>query len=441
MLATDPPPGALSGSATVSAVANANRIHWHSACVLVAATYLGTMAGTWTVTDHREVVAVAHNMLTRGTYELDYGADSLTNWQYASRDREARETRFLPLSILSLVPFMAIDQALGWGTPGQFRVTYLQGIVFALLALLLAGRYVLSTTGSVALASLAVIMAGLNWPVWMVARKIGPEPILGCLVMFFVAETRRSRQWIPLLLLPWVHASGSLLGLGCVLQQAHRSKSRDATIAGAWLLGVLSVLSWNVVTYDHVLGGYGAFTSDPFFFPRNPFAGVAQYLLAVALWLLPTLLLLAYATGTRALVWECSLLAAPTLVFFGFFSSPEPERRLAPILIPCVTLIVSRLRDLPAGIPLLAAVSSVALSVYGLFDDFADSIQTPWGLYSGPIVAWVRWTFAEGSPLGVGLVLIAACVAAVSVPSVWRALGDRHGLEQAPEMGHTSPHE
>lgn len=382
---------------------------WLWAVLLVTALHLLTTAGTWWITDHGEILAVADRFMATGDLDLRNPGPGFENWTRIAAARGSTETRFLPLSILLLTPFLALDHLAGWRDPALFRFVHLQGHVFVGLGLVFAGRSVVRRTTNPATAALSVLLLGLNWPVWMIARRLGPEPVLFALLALLAAGGARSR-FACLFLLPWVHASGSVLGLGGLLWlilEAGSISTRAVRLAClGWVLGGTSVaLLWNLPVHGHlILGGYNDYASDRFFALRNPLTGALSLLLAIAAWTLP-LSYVALRKGGRAAA-RGLILWLPALAFFGLFSLPEPARRLAPLLGAWVVVIMA---GAPAFAPSRAAalvLLSLASGVFGLARDFVDVVPTPLGVYSGPFLLLLRMAFVEEAPGRAGVLVL-----------------------------------
>jgi hypothetical protein len=114
--------------------------------------------------------------------------------------------------------------------------------------------------------------------------------------------------------------------------------------------------------------------------------------------------------------------------FLGLFSTPESERRLAPLLAPWLITVMATRRPLPRdhaiGLALLSFLSGVA----GLSRDFADLVATPFGTFAGPILLLVRLAFLEARPvlagmLGLSLLIVIALAAARTLPLLSGAPG------------------
>lgn len=390
----------------MSAVTSDAATTWRWSVVAVLALHLLSTAGTWWITDHGEILAVASNFLSSARFDLRNLDPAWSEFSTIAGARTSPDTRFLPLSILSLAPFLGIDHALGWRSPSDLRFVHLQGHFFVGLALLMAGRFIFRATRSGSTAAICVLLAGLNWPVWMIARRIGPEPVLLALMTALVTLGPKAR-FASLFLLPWVHASAPLLGLGACLWLAVENGSwhnRPVRLAGlGLLLGSLSViLLWNLPIHgDAFLGGYEKHRADPFFTLRNPLIGTATLVAQVLVFTLP----LAYLTwrGGRAARWNVVALALPATAFFGAFSSPEPERRLAPLLVGWAVFVTARMPPATPRLALLLTLVSLGSGVVGLARDFVAFIETPLGTFSGPHLLILRLAFEEGHPLPAGI--------------------------------------
>lgn len=390
---------------------------WLWPVVFVTALHLLSTAGAWWITDHGEILAVADRFTATGHLDLqDLGA-GWENWTRIVAARGSTRTRFLPLSILLLTPFLALDHLLGWRDPASFRFVHLQGHFFVGLGLVLVGRFLARVGSSSSTTALSVLMLGLNWPVWMIARRLGPEPVLFALLAGFATGGVWARL-LCLLLLPWVHASGSLLGLGAFLWLAHGEGSFRTRAVGfsalGWTLGAASVgLLWNLPVHGHViLGGYNEYASDRFFTLRNPLVGALSLLATLIAWTLP-LGYLALRQGKR-MALQSLVLWLPAVAFFGLFSTSEPERRLAPVLAVWTIGVLSRTSALSPPRALGLALLSLGSGVLGLSRDFVDVVPTPLGVFSGPVLMFLHLAFLEGRPVLSGSLVLGLLIAVVS---------------------------
>lgn len=391
---------------------------WGWSLALVLALHLLSTAGAWWITDHGEILAVADRFLATGHLNLHNLGPGWEDWTRIVAARDSTETRFQPLSILLLTPFLAIDRLLGWRDPHSFRFVHLEGHFFVGLGLVLVGRFIARLSGSAAVTALSILLLGLNWPVWMIARRLGPEPVLFALLALFATGGTRSQFW-SLILLPWVHASGPLLGLGALLWQAvARGGGNDPPTrisALGLILGCSSLaLFWNVPVHGHILmGGYAAFASDRFFDARNPLRGAMAALGPMVAWTLPLWFLA--VKGGRRVIFETLALWLPIVAFLSLSSNPEPERRLAPCLSAWVVVILARMRPLRPGAATALGALALASGVVGLSGDFVDTVATPLGVFSGPILFLLHLAFGTGQPLLAGSIALAllsvACIA------------------------------
>jgi hypothetical protein len=260
----------------------------------------------------------------------------------------------------------------------------------------------------------------------MIARRLGPEPVLLAMVTAIVTLGPRARL-VCLVLLPWVHASGPLLGLGALAWLAVEEgswKSRPLRLAAlAWFIGALSVmLLWNLPVHgDALLGGYDRYRGDPFFTLRNPIVGTLTLIGQVLAFTLPLLYLV--CRGGRGVILRVCALAGPATAFFGAFSSPEPQRRLAPLIVACAALATAWMSRSRPGLAVSLALFSLASGVLGLSGDFVASIETPLGVFSGPHLLFLRMAAEEGRPLLAGSVAaLLAVVAFVAASKTVRLL-------------------
>lgn len=404
------------------------RTAWVSSLVLVMALHLLSTGGTWWVTDHGEILLVADRFLASGRFDLAELGEGWEDWEQIVAARGNTRTRFLPLSVLSLTPFLIVDHALGLRSAAEFKVVHLQGHFFVGLALFIVGRFVARSAGQ-GIAALAILLVGLVWPVWMIARRLGPEPVLLFLMVAFVVGGSRIR-FLCLLALPWLHATGPLLGGCALLWLAVTEKTprvRDLAIGGAgWAIGVASlVLLWNIPVHGSAfLGGYGAFAAGQTLGVRNPLQGLFALLAPMLLWTAP-LWLLTPRADRRSLLQTLALWF-PALSFFallyhpGLLPTAEPARRLAPLLAPTTILIMTRMKALPGNAMVGLAVMALASGVVGLSMDFVATIETPLGLFSGPHLLWVRLAFQEGRPLLAGIIVLG--LVAIAIVSASRTL-------------------
>lgn len=391
---------------------------WAWPVLLVTALHLLTTSGAWWITDHGEILAAADHFVSTGRLDLKDLGPGWAEWTRIVAARNNPSTRFQPLSILLLTPFLLLDRLFGWREPAAFRFVHLQGHFFVGLGLVLVGRGIARLTGSPAATALSILLLGLNWPVWMIARRLGPEPVLFALLAIFATGGVRAK-FASQLLLPWVHASGPLLGLGALLAVAVEQRSvTSRAFRGAalgWALGLVSVaLLWNLPVHGHLLlGGYGDYAGDRFFTLRNPIVGVFSVLGPMIAWTLPLWHMAIRAGRGRGL--ETLAMWLPTVAFLSVFSNPEPERRLAPLLAGWAFGLMIRASPVKPGVSLALSGLSLASGVIGLSLDFVDTVATPFGVFSGPVLMLVRLAFVQARPglaaagvLLLGLVIVAA---------------------------------
>jgi hypothetical protein len=419
---------------------------WHWALVLVASVHLLTTAGAWSLTDHVEYAFVARRLLEHGGFDLaEPGVGRLDALPWlAAPDEGPLRTRLLPATALTLFPLIALDRWLGIDVPRQYgRLIHLQGHLFVLAGLACLGAVLRRSGASHGAAAGAIVLTGLVWPVWLIARRLGPEPILFFLVCLFLdarpwpasgRASLRPAQLGACTLLPWVSPTGPVLGIGLAgagLLQAWLEDPRDPdarirrVLGAAWnivglALGVGSVmLVWNTLYHgDWWLGGYA-----PYYAMLAPFGaqhglgGLLQHLRALVFEGAP--LILAALLGVRASPGRrASLLALPVTLTLGLtlmfaaFHQPEPARRLAavwPAFGAVAGLTWDRLR-LPPSLARALIVASGLLGFYWLMQYEGRRLPGPGGLFY-PNVLWVeRWL--SGAPAwqwGPVLAIVAAC--------------------------------
>lgn len=391
---------------------------WVWPVLLVTALHLVTTSGAWWITDHGEILAAADHFLSTGRLDLTDLGPAWTDWSRIVAARGNASIRFQPLSILLLTPFLLLDRMSGWRDPAAFKFVHLQGHLFVSLGLMLAGRAIARATRRADLTALSILLLGLNWPVWMIARRLGPEPVLFALLALFAAGGARAK-FTSQALLPWVHASGPLLGLGALLAVAveeRRLTGRATRAAGlGWVLGLVSVaLLWNLPVHGHLLmGGYGVYAADRFFVLRNPLVGLFPVLAPMVAWTLPLWYLALRAGKGGAL--ETLALWLPIVAFLAVFSNPEPERRLAPLLAAWTLALMTRAEPGPTGVKVALAGLAFASGVIGLSSDFVDTVTTPAGVFSGPRLMVMHQAFVGGQPfLAAAFVLLLGAVIVLS---------------------------
>jgi hypothetical protein len=196
---------------------------WRWAALLIVSIQLLTLAGTWYIVDHHEVLYMARRLLHQGTFTLWRPGEPPAPFNRWDPDGPTR-SRFLPTTSLTVVPLLALDEALGWDDPRHFgRLVHLQGELFVLATLLLLAAALRRDGASPRAVALAVVVTGLSGPLWLISRRAGPEPILALLVCAFVAAgTRRGAeagggrgvQAAVCAALPWVHATGPVMSAG-----------------------------------------------------------------------------------------------------------------------------------------------------------------------------------------------------------------------------------
>jgi hypothetical protein len=414
--------------------------------VVVAALHLLTTAGAWEVTDHGEQLLVAQRLLTKGTLHLwDPGDPPLHRPRELLRDPTRPVlSRFAPVPSLTFLPLLWLDGMVGWAGGPQFgHLVHLQGHLMVLLGLLLLGHALLRNGVSVPGTAMAVVLVGLAWPTWSIARRVGPEPVLFFLVAAFVASQLRQAPSSPLVqaavcaVLPWVHATGPMMAFALALATAldavwrGRSPRGVATVAGGALLGIASYLFfWNhLYEGDWLQGGYGAYAVKALV-RRDPLPGLWSCVEGLILGA-PVLLGVAFfarsrpdRTGLRTTALTLSLLLpllmALTLLFvFNLpLSRPESTRRLA-CLLPAWGAVVGEAWDALAVSPVVAQ-ALVGLSVVPgaiFLPDESNLYFTSHGVFFFPWILWLNLL-----NLGVPWPLVALPVGVLLAVLVWSVL-------------------
>jgi hypothetical protein len=431
----------------------------------VASIHLLTTPGTWLVTDQAESLFVARRLLDHGTFVLaDTGVTRIAAlpWVIATPGRTLR-SRHYPANAASLAPLLYLDRLFGWEDPVEYgRLVHLHGHLFVFAALALLG-WALATEGVSAMAiAMAIVLAGLTWPIWQVSRRGGPEPILVFLVCLFVLAEARERHSRPAthrgatllktlacLLLPWVHPTGTLIGAallaGTMVAQIRTRAPGTSPLralrpllapAGAFAASILALIAvWNHLYHGNWLaGGYGLYSAE-WSVPRLVALALRSawiYLRETALQNFALLLAVALGLWAAGRPWENGLaqpllLTAVLLAFFSVYVIPEPARRLAAVW-PVWAAVAARTWDrlaLPPPWPqaLLAAGGLIGFHWFLAVD--GRYYLGPGGLYY-PSVLWVKLAIA-GRHLPETILAVSALLALALLASakVWRLLSDR----------------
>lgn len=403
-----------------------------------------------------EYLFVARRLLDQGSLELaEPGVRRVEALPWlVIREGEPVRTRLLPATPVTLVPLLALDRWLGLEDPLRYgRLVHLQGHLFVVAGLAWLAAAVRAWGASERAAAVAVVLTGLTWPVWLVARRIGPEPILLSLVCLFLAaeawSVRKRRRAAAVRLtvcaaLPWVSPTGSVIGLALAAATlldawlaAAPGDRRAARLPWSPALGVAIgaasfVLLWNRLYHgDWWLGGYAPYAAQPFFGTKHAAAGLLLHLRALALEG-PLLLLLA-AAGLRATgaprahgLTLALMLTGALLVLFASFYQPEPARRLA-VVWPAFGAVVGRTWDslklrAPAPQALLAAAGLLGFHWLIYYD--GRRYPGPAGLFY-PNVLWVE-RILSGAPAWQLLPAAAlAMTGAVAAAKTWQLLRPR----------------
>jgi hypothetical protein len=426
---------------------------WRQALLLVACVHLLTTAGTWSLTDHVEYAFVARRLIDHGGFALaEPGVRSIAALPWlVPGNGETLRTRLQPVTALTLVPLLALDRALGLEDPARYgRILHLQGHLFVIAGLAFLAWAVRAGGASQGATAAAVALTGLSWPVWSIARRIGPEPILLALVCLFIAAAgfgarrRSAARFAVCAVLPWTSPTGSTVGLALAaatlldawldLPRPERTLGR-LPWAAAWglFLGVASVaLVWNRLYHgDWLLGGYAPYAARPFFGVVAPTTGLLLHLRALVvegpvLFALSALGLRAAGSPRANGLTLALVLTGALLLLFASFYQPEPSRRFA-VVWPAFGAIVGRTWD-RLRLPLPAPQALVALGAltgfYWLIFNEGRRYPGPGGLFY-PNVLWVE-RYLSGAPAwqllpAAGLLLLGVAAGI----GTWRLLGTR----------------
>ena len=400
------------------------------------------------------MIFTARRLLTASTFDFAPPGGKLPGMRWLlARPGEPMRPRLFPGTPIALLPFVAVDHALGLdGTEDLGFFVHFAGHFFIAAALVLLGSTLRREGASDQAAVAAILITGTVWPVWQISRRGGAEPLLALLAAAFLAAAR-GRRLLPRTTiaagLPWCHPTGSLLApllaLSDVAMPGFPDKDASGTrprVRQAALLlacaafGTLSVLViWNWLYHGDLLGGgyalYGAGSAVMLLPPLD----VARYYVQKSLLFVPVLLLLAVSgalqagrEGLRTLALPAALLTA-FLTVFSLYTHPtavEPARRLSTVWFVLGfaagrgfdRLALSRAAAL--GLTLLSMLNG--LYWYRLL----ESDFYPW--YDGswePLVLWITLAI-QGRPLwwsAVPIALLSAlgCHAAVRTARVLRA--------------------
>jgi hypothetical protein len=414
------------------------------ALLVVISVHLLTTAGLWLAMDEAEYLFAAERLARNHTFTLaEAGSGRLARVPWVPVEpSEPVRFRMQPLTPVALAPLVALDLALGFGGPERAGLlAHMLGhiLVFAALAIL---ALTLRVAGASERASaFAVAATGLSWPIWHVSRRGGAEPVLIFLVALFLLGgelvRRRGRgsgvylQCLALLLLPWAHATGPLIGLVLLMGEAlygigprHRKALwvllLALTIGEASFIGV-----WNVGYHGNWWGGgYGSY------YASRPMLGVRAFLPGLVLHLGslglegPVVLLVAAAAlrarpleGYEALA-RAALLSLAISVFFATFHQPEPTRRLAvawPAWGLAAGLAFDRIASWRIAPRVLVLVAGLVSFHWFLAVDGRHYLG-PGGLFY-PSVLWIRQLLELGAsaatlapPLALALLLVVAAL-------------------------------
>jgi hypothetical protein len=427
---------------------------WVLALVVVGSVHLLTTSGNWAILDHGEILYTARHVLHHGTFDLAPAGVPRLKFMptVAARPGYPVRSRFLPIPTLTLVPLLFIDQRLGWADERAFgHVVHLQGHAFVLAALALLGVAVRRSGGTDSAAAAAVLLGGLAWPVWLVSRRIGPEPVMIFLVCAYLlgeatpsARGSRILRAVVCLLLPWTHATGPQISVALLLASALRLATRRAPVPGRWrelapmavatLIGTATmVYFWNYRLFGNWLrGGYAITDPAQSFGVHAILPGILEHVMALAL-LMPVTLPLAFVglwragRGAAEAFWPTAVsVTAVLILIFATFYSPEPPRRLAAACPAWAGVVGATWERLRLRTPLgQAAIALQGISGFAWFiqADGGWGGRGPGGLNLPQYVLWADLLRAGRPWWTVAIPLVALlAVLIVSSGKVWALL-------------------
>lgn len=324
---------------------------------LVLCLHLLTTQGTWNVSDQAEMIFTARRLLTAGSFDFAPAGQGVPGMRWLQvQPGQPLRPRLFPGTPIALLPFVALDHALGLDrTEDLGFFVHIAAHLFLAGALLLLGRTLRREGASDRAAIAAILITGTLWPLWQISRRGGAEPLLALLLAGFLAAASAGR-FLPraaiAAALPWCHPTGSilapLLALSDVVMPGFfekdaagaRPRVRQALIllgcAASGTLGGLVI--WNGLYHGNLWGGgYALYGASRALMKLDP-VEVATYYMKMSLLFAPALLLLAVGgalqagpAGLRVLALPAALLAS-FLVVFSLYTTPtavEPARRLS----------------------------------------------------------------------------------------------------------------
>lgn len=393
---------------------------WPSALAFVASLHLLTLPLTWIVTDQSEMIVMSKRLLRTGSLTLAAdGARPVPEapWIPHRAGRPVR-SRLFPGTSVVLLPLVALDAALGLdGPPHLGRLAHLQGFACMIATLALLGGAAARLGASDAGIVVAIGVLGTTWPVWMISRNGGAEPVVALLLMAFVA-TRLLQgagavrgpllgaQAALLATLPWVHPTGAVLALALAAAgwlPGVEPRRRTLALGASAAFGCAGVLLWNVAYHGHwLIGGYAQVGGERFFGATAALTGLAvmardgllQAPIAIAL-----VALVARAHGRAAWPWlrEPLIVTLSLLALFATYYEHDTPRRLSvawPLLGVPIALGWRGLRW-PDAAGRLAIAASLAVGLYWFEAAMGSYYETAGGVPL-PGVFWAELAVAHG---------------------------------------------
>jgi hypothetical protein len=390
---------------------------WPWALAFVLCLHLLTLPLTWIVTDQSEMILMARQLLANGTFTLapDGKAPVPEAPWIPHHAGEPVRSRLFPGTSLVLVPLLALDELLGLQQPPHFgRIVHLQGFLCVALTLGLLGAAAARLGAGAAGIALAVAVVGTSWPVWLISRHGGAEPVVGLLLAVFVAARSTAARGLALACLPWTHPSGfvlaPLLAAAAWLDAADRPRGLFF-LAAAGLSCASVLLFWNRLYHGHWLtGGYAQVGGDRFFGATSVANGLSIMALDCAREL-PVLLLLAglcaraTRAGGRRWWWPALVVLATLLLLFATYYEHDTTRRIAvawPLFVIPIALAWPAL-GWNATAARLLVLASTASGVYWFLAVAGSYYQSAGGFLPGAVwsEAYIRdgWSVAWMAPL------------------------------------------
>lgn len=414
------------------------RLVWAS-LLLVACVHLLTTPAVLIVTDHQEMMFAAERLVSAGTLDLTDGPSKYLPalpW-VVGRPGVPLRSRHLPMTAMTLAPLVVLDRVVGrHPSCGLGPFTRLHGHLFVLGGLFLLAHAIARSGLGAEAAAMAVAFTGFAWPVWRASCAPSPEALLVFWLAFYLWAATVHGRWrtlvraLPLLALPWAHASGMILAAALAVTELLLLDREEGVMpavraAGAAAIGIVSVLVlWNALYHGHWWAGGYALYQPAQFMAANVFAGLWTYVAeglceapAVPLVLLGALL--SRIAFPRAPTMRAVLLTLALIALLARIVPAEPDRRLAPLW-PAWAFVAAAVWERlawrrPVAQALLALQALVGFDRF--WSLFGRHLPGPRGLYY-PNILWVQWAIgghAAAAAAAATLLLMALLLAAMRV--------------------------